>query len=281
VQTSMPSSRLTVATKQASERYVVSNERLGKGSYSTVNRGKDVCTGKDVAVKILRLKEFEEEYLRESRILSSISHKNIVSFQHARVSDCKMMGYIFMELLPSPSLYCYIQSHELCEEEALTILYQLCDGLAHIHQSGVAHRDFKPENISYDPVTRHVTIYDFGLAYVSVDNDRECRISDPVGSPMYMAPEVLFRQEYDPFLADVWGLGITFYCMLAGDVPFASAFDIDELIEMVSAKHMPMPHGISNGVAELLNGILCFNPSHRLSVAKVKEWVASLIATSA
>lgn len=104
---------------------------------------------------------------------------------------------------------------KILEENATHILYQLTQGLCHIHSKGYLHRDIKTANILLkDGIPK---IADFGFA-IQVEN-AQGRLPYNVGSPLYMSPEAYTKSEYS-YKSDVWGLGVIFYEMLLGSQPF-------------------------------------------------------------
>jgi serine/threonine protein kinase len=109
------------------------------------------------------------------------------------------------------------------EAEMRPLARQLARALLYCHQSGVAHRDVKPDNVRVDPLTRHVTLIDFGLSYVTEHDDMNPQAR--VGSIDYAAPEIRKKSDdddnlFDPFKCDVWSLGVTVHAMTHYELPF-------------------------------------------------------------
>jgi len=249
--------------------FLIEDAVLGKGSYSVVKMALPGPSSKHLAAKIIDLYRHKDIFEREVKALTRLNHPNIVQCIHSQqYNDGR--GVIFLEYLPHPTLFSYVQEEgPLCEPLALHVLDQLVDALVHMHQKGIAHLDVKSENVSYDEVTSFVKVFDFGLS-ITV-NPYLPMIDNYTGSPLYMAPEVLMRERYDPFLADLWSLGIVFYEMLVGDNPFAHCFCVDELLDFVAFEdHVAIPTTISTGVAELLNKLLSFVPSSRPVLHQLK-----------
>jgi serine/threonine protein kinase len=199
-------------------------ERIGRGASGEVWRGLDSRTGAPVAVKLLRSvfaehADIVEGFLRERTILMRLHDPHIVRLRDlvvesdtvALVTDFAAGGDLRPRLADGP----------LPLLEALDILSQVLDGLDAAHRRGVVHRDLKPENVL---VEGHgddmlVRITDFGIATLIGSTES----SDPlslVGSPEYMAPEVIEVRQTTP-AADLYSAGILLYELLAGHTPFA------------------------------------------------------------
>lgn len=109
---------------------------------------------------------------------------------------------------------------------------KLTRAIAHCHENGVCHRDLKPENILIDK-SDEIKVIDFGLSKHLDKNIRS--LKSRVGTPAYMAPEVIKGHEYD-LKCDVWSLGVTMYNLLTGQVPFLS-HDVDStLYQIINGK---------------------------------------------
>ncbi len=107
----------------------------------------------------------------------------------------------------------------LCESEVQNILMQICNGLKVVHENNVIHRDIKPANfLIHNGV---VKISDFGFARV-VDDLEEPLFLTFLGSPLYMAPQILAREKFSS-KCDVWSLGVTIYEILYGKTPYTAS----------------------------------------------------------
>lgn len=178
-------------------------QTIGSGAYATVKVGINRLTGAKVAVKVIDARSLKasagsgsagstEAVLREAELLRSLKHFAIIQLLDV-FSDHRNI-YLVMEHAAGGDLYDRIKARGGCysEESARQLVRQICQGMAYLHQQGVAHRDLKPENILLS--TAHsdvdIKISDFGLAKRVDDSSR---LKTVCGTPQYFAPEVLQR----------------------------------------------------------------------------------------
>eukprot|EP00808_Paulinella_micropora_P024146 g61469.t1 len=138
-----------------------------------------------------------------------------------------------------------------------------------MHEQRIAHRDLKPGNIIIS-LQGNVKVVDFGLA-LTVPTDSDIRFVQDgkhCGSPHYLAPELYLPGKFNPFLAELWSLGIILYVMAAGYVPFddKSASDLGRRI--LQGKYT-IPSYVSEDIREVIKLLLVRNPEERLSLEKL------------
>ncbi len=203
---------------------------IGRGGMGAVYRARHLALGKHVALKILGGRDNEARFDREARVIAKLDHPSCV-----RVLDCgrdedTWHPYIAMDLLEGPTLAKLLAAEgQLSTGRAVAIAKNLLTALAHAHAHGVLHRDLKPENIivtSRDGAPRAVLI-DFGLAHLLDEAGLTAR-GMCIGSPSYLAPERLAGDQYNA-RADLYGVGILLYEMLAGEKPFAGT-SVEEIL---------------------------------------------------
>ncbi|WP_089967608.1 Stk1 family PASTA domain-containing Ser/Thr kinase [Lihuaxuella thermophila] len=246
--------------------------RVGGGGMAVVYKAKDLLLNRFVAIKILSESlsndsEFIRRFSREAQAAASLSHPNIVN-----VYDVGRDGYthyIVMELVEGPTLKQYIQERgPLPVEEAANIAVQICDGLAHAHDNQIVHRDIKPHNILLGPNGR-VKVTDFGIARAA-SSSTITQTGSVMGSVHYFSPEQA-RGGVIGEKSDIYSLGIVFYEMLTGHLPF----DGDSAIS-IALKHLQDPvedprelnPEIPDNVAEIVLRALEKDPSMRYSSAR-------------
>jgi serine/threonine protein kinase len=197
---------------------------LGRGGMGVVYQARQRELDRVVALKILPphdalSPDFVERFRREARSLARLSHPNIVN-----VFDFGAGGglhYFVMEYVDGLNLREMLRSHRLTPAEALTVVPKICDALQYAHEEGVVHRDIKPENILIDKRGR-LKIADFGLAKLLRRDAAEANLTHTgvtLGTPRYMAPELVEKPESVDHRADIYSLGVVFYEMLTGEVP--------------------------------------------------------------
>ncbi len=196
-------------------------KHIGQGGMADVFLAVDTILNRQVAVKIMRgdlstdtvsIIRFE----REAQAATALSHPNIVEIYD--MGDYKGHQYIVMEYVPGKTLKQVIQDRgALQPKEAVDIMKQLTSAVGEAHHKGIIHRDIKPQNVILkDDGT--VKILDFGIA-LAKGNVQITQANNVMGSVHYLAPE-LARGEAASAQSDIYALGICFYEMLTGDVPF-------------------------------------------------------------
>jgi serine/threonine protein kinase len=200
-------------------RYIITSI-LGKGGMGEVYLAADQQTGQQVAVKILARSlsaspEALERFRREAETLRQLDHPNIVKFVDSFEHEGQFV--IVMEYLPGGSLHDLCMKGPLPIDHARRITLELCDALIRSHHLSIVHRDLKPENVLLTE-TGTPKLADFGVARLA-EGTRMTRTGTQVGTPYYMSPEAWEGDNLDA-RADIWSLGVIFFEMLAGKVPF-------------------------------------------------------------
>lgn len=202
------------------------------------------------------------------------AHPNIVRFKEAY--EDKEAVYLVMELCKGGELFDRIVARgHYTEYAAATVTKTIIEFVQVCHQNGVIHRDLKPENFLYanESESSPLKAIDFGL---SIFFEPGQRFSEIVGSPYYMAPEVL-RRNYGPEI-DIWSAGVILYILLCGVPPFWA--ETEEGIAQAVVKSVvdferdPWPR-VSNEAKDLVRNMLDPNPYNRLTVQEVLEhpWI--------
>ena len=197
---------------------------LGHGAMGTVYLAFDPELTKEVALKIPKADLAQdavlwERFQREARAVGDLNHVNICGMYE--VGQIGATHYISMEYIDGRPLSDFI-SAELPQRKVVGVVRKLAAGLAHAHERGIVHRDLKPDNVMID-AKGEPKLMDFGLAR-RLDTPSDVRATQSgmiVGSPAYMSPEQA-RAEHDKIgpRTDVYGLGVLFFEMLTGSLPF-------------------------------------------------------------
>ena len=205
-------------------RYTVERE-LGHGGMATVYLAHDVKHGRAVAVKVLRPELAQavtaERFLREISIAARLQSPHVLPLFDSGESDGLL--YYVMPYVEGESLRDQLaRQGALAPSEAMRLLRDIVDGLAHAHRHGVVHRDIKPDNVMI--AERHAIVVDFGVAKAVSDATAHhdlTSIGISLGTPAYMAPEQVAADANIDHRADIYAVGVLAYELLAGRPPFA------------------------------------------------------------
>ncbi|KAL0324358.1 UNVERIFIED_CONTAM: Calcium-dependent protein kinase [Sesamum calycinum] len=255
------------------ERYVL-GDQLGWGRFGIIRECSDKLTGEVLACKsIAKERLVTEDDVRsvklEIEILTKLSgHENIVDLK--AVYEEEDYVHLLMELCAGGELFHRIEKQgRLSEHEARIIFKQFVEVVMYCHDKGIMHRDLKPENILL--VSRSssspIKLADFGLAtYIKPGQT----LHGTVGSPFYIAPEVLVGGYNQA--ADVWSAGVILYILLSGMPPFwgktkSAIFDAVRAANLCF--HSDPWDNISMSAKDLISRMLCLDPSKRITAAQV------------
>ncbi|KAM6427940.1 serine/threonine-protein kinase D2 isoform 1-T1 [Liasis olivaceus] len=270
--------RISVSNSQIQENVDIAtvyqifpDEVLGSGQFGVVYGGKHRKTGRDVAVKVidkLRFPTKQESQLRnEVAILQSLRHPGIVNLECMFETPEKV--FVVMEKLHGDMLEMILSSEKGRLPERLTkfLITQVLVALRHLHFKNIVHCDLKPENVllaSAEPFPQ-VKLCDFGFARIIGEKSFRRSV---VGTPAYLAPEVLLNQGYNRSL-DMWSVGVIMYVSLSGTFPFNEDEDISDQIQNADFMYPHNPwRQISVGAIDLINNLLQVKMRKRYSVDK-------------
>ncbi|XP_040426519.1 serine/threonine-protein kinase ULK3 isoform X2 [Cygnus olor] len=246
----------------------VLTERLGTGTYATVYKAygkKD--TREVVAVKCVSKRSLNrasvENLLTEIEILKTIRHPHVVELKDFQWDSEHI--YLIMEFCAGGDLSRFIRTRRLLPEKvARVFLQQLACALKFLHDHNISHLDLKPQNILLSaPDNPQLKLADFGFAQYMSPWDEQHVLR---GSPLYMAPEMVCRQQYDARV-DLWSVGVILYEALFGRPPFASRSfaELEEKIRSDRAVELPSRPPLSPGCRDLLRRLLERDPRQRIS----------------
>ncbi|GMF45970.1 unnamed protein product [Phytophthora fragariaefolia] len=239
----------------------------------------------------------------EIAIMKKLHHPNLLNLLEVFDDDSEtlvlMLEYApsgqVMQWFPEEKLYKRGKSKDkscFSEDELRACVRQLLLGLEYLHENNICHRDLKPENIlvGQDGTFK---IADFGVAHFFEEDDKEATageaapaagkphrkgyVSTTAGTYAFMGPETLKGGEYSAYAADIWALGITIHALAFGTIPFYDP-DVVTLFEMIEKNPVEIENngnGASDGLVELLYGLLDKDPEQRWSLQRCKEhsWV--------
>ncbi|KAJ4958238.1 hypothetical protein NE237_025349 [Protea cynaroides] len=255
------------------ERYEPLKE-LGSGNFGVARLVRDKKTKELVAVKYIeRGKKIGENVMREIINHRSLRHPNIVLFKEVLLTPTHLA--IVMEYAAGGELFERIcRAGRFSEDEARFFFQQLISGVSYCHSMQICHRDLKLENTLLDGnTTPRLKICDFGYSKSAILHSQP---KSTVGTPAYIAPEVLSRKTYDGKIADVWSCGVTLYVMLVGAYPFEDPEDprsLKKTIERTLRIQYSIPEHVyvSADCRHLLSRIFVANPSERITIPEIKR----------
>eukprot|EP00931_Biecheleriopsis_adriatica_P124529 TRINITY_DN99675_c0_g1_i1.p1 TRINITY_DN99675_c0_g1~~TRINITY_DN99675_c0_g1_i1.p1 ORF type:complete len:330 (-),score=69.49 TRINITY_DN99675_c0_g1_i1:72-1028(-) len=205
------------------DHYVLEAEQLGDGSFGSVFLTTSRQSGVKYSVKVVRQLSSDaarrDSIANEVQLIQLASHPNIVRL--LEMFESADTAYLVMELCSGGELFeGVVEAGSMSEKQACVLMKQICSTLSHLHARRICHRDLKPEHFLFackgSLEETPLKLIDFGLA---------CRfqageiLKEPVGTVLYVAPEVL-GQTYEPPACDLWSFGVIVYFILSGSHPF-------------------------------------------------------------
>ena len=195
---------------------------LGAGSMGEVFLAKDTLLDRHVAVKFLHAQMRSELLVRkfkeEAKLVAGLEHPGIVRVFDA--GETETLVFYVMELVDGPDLASHLKKHpKLPLQDRLAWFIDVADAMSYAHHHGVIHRDIKPENILVG--TDGAKITDFGVAHIETEDETGFGAAGiSVGTPLYMAPELIAQSSLVSNVSDIYSLGTTLYQVLTHRLPF-------------------------------------------------------------
>ncbi|MCY1053509.1 serine/threonine-protein kinase [Nannocystis sp. SCPEA4] len=266
-------------------RYLI-ERRLGRGGMGVVYQATQIDLNRPVVLKVLAPdwvgdSEALARFEREARGLSSLQHPNIVTIHDFGRIDGR--AFIVMEYVQGETLDRFVRRRgHLTLADFVPIAAQVLKGLGEAHSRGIIHRDIKPANIMLcerQGRANYVKILDFGLAKL-VSGSSDITKQNVLGTPTCLSPEQILGEKIDQRV-DVYAVGILFYFMLTGVMPFQADNDASVLYKHVHEKAQPIQdllppdNGVPEGVLELISR--CLEKSRERRPRDANEVVEGLI----
>lgn len=241
--------------KRIGKRYEIIRA-IGEGGMSRVYLARDIILDRDVAIKVLHYdfadeEELKKRFQREALSATSLSHPHIVNIFDVGQED--ELHYLVMEYISGRTLKEYIQTNgPLPAESAAAIMQQLVSAIAHAHHNGIIHRDIKPQNVLMNG-SDDVKITDFGIA-MALNSTVHTKTNSVLGTVHYLSPEQA-RGGMATKRSDIYSLGIVFYELLTGKLPFSA-----ETAVAIALKHLqeetPSVRGQMPGIPQSIENII-------------------------
>ena len=252
--------------------------RLGKGAFGTVYKVQSYKTNKICAMKVIdrqyiKHQDDDQKFLKEIEILCKLEHPNIIKMYEYFQDD--KYYYLITEYISGGDLYEFIaKDFTFTEHQAKSIMKQLFQAISYLHSNRVVHRDIKSSNILIENTYAlsqdnndnnfNIKLIDFGTSNYLHNN--KSKLTSTVGSPYYIAPEVL-KGKYN-HKCDIWSAGVLLHIMLTGKPPF-DGNSRDDVYNKIKKCHLNMEafqyKSISPEGKDLLKRTLTKNINKRLS----------------
>ncbi len=227
------------------ERYDIERE-LGRGGMAVVYLARDLKHSRLVAIKVLKpdlaVALGAERFLREIEISARLTHPHILTLIDS--GQTEGLVYYVMPYVKGQSLRDRLDRQpQLPVEDAVRIVREVSDALAHAHAMGVVHRDVKPENILFEG--RHAVVTDFGVAKAVKEASGVGKLTTAgvaLGTPAYMSPEQAVADPHADHRSDIYSVGVIAYEMLSGQPPFVEPTAPQVLSAHMVAAAKPVSH---------------------------------------
>ena len=275
-----PPSVVVVRDRKCHDDYRV-GAKIGEGAQAVVYEARCKVTGARVAVKRTRASSFSnaklDDALREVELLRLCHHPNVIEVRAAYRSSrdvCVVLehcdGFHLVQYLVQldKELDAGRPAREITDEKT-SVLRQLVDAVAHVHSRGVVFRDLKLQNVMVSRASpRRVTLIDFGRAAHMTREDRRTQKTPPMGTSLFMAPEVESRDVYGQ-QSDMWALGVIVYFFVGGRMPFEHS--VSGLYKVLMGQYEPFDKCFSDQAKDVVSRLLLVDPDSRLNAPQCAQ----------
>lgn len=240
-------------------------EMIGRGAFGSVYRCLNTTYGVEFAAKVLPISSASasQSFTSEIQALLQLDHSNVIKlYKYFEFEDQLIL---VLELCNGGSIKTKINDG-LQWDKFLHYAVQILEGISCIHGQNIAHRDIKPANLLLTDTGR-VKVSDFGISAKVVG-----QMTDFAGSLCFVPPEMLSKnkKEYDPFAADIYALGVTFFTMITGKVPWIGT-SRDEIRKQIKLGFIDLSVIEKPGLKAALKRMLAMDPRERPTIAELKQ----------
>ncbi|KAI0698270.1 kinase-like domain-containing protein [Cytidiella melzeri] len=244
--------------------------KVGQGASGHVYVAKILANGKKVAIKEMDLSNQprKELIVNEILVMKESQHPNIVNFLESYLVRNNEL-WVVMEYMEGGALTDIIENNTLEEDQIASISLETCKGLGHLHSQSIIHRDIKSDNVLLD-AQGHVKITDFG--FCAKLTDQKSKRATMVGTPYWMAPEVVKQKEYGAKV-DIWSLGIMAIEMIENEPPYLDEEPLKALylIATNGTPTLKKPEALSKELKGFLSVCLCVDVKSRATAAELLD----------